>query len=225
VRSASALSGSRLLRRDAEENRRRILTAAEEAFAEQGLEVPVDEIARRAQVGMGTLYRRFPSKAALVEAIFEEYLERVAGIAEDALAADDPWAGLGRFLEQTVGLQAENRGFAAIVMVKTRDEKLLGKARSRVTPLIVRLVERAQAAGVLRPDVVYEDVSVLLWTTARVVEATRDIAPEFWRRYLALTLDGLRPEVATPLPHPPLTERQHRRAMERLSEQLAGRRG
>ena len=85
-----------------------------------------------------------------------------------------------------MALQAENRGFAAIVAVHLRDEQLLAAARRRVTPLMQQLLERAQAAGVVRPDIVHEDISVLFWTSARVVDATRDIAPEFWRRYLTL---------------------------------------
>ena len=91
-----------------------------------------------------------------------------------------------------------------------------------MTPLMQQLVERAQAAGVVRPDIVHEDISVLFWTSARVVDATRDIAPEFWRRYLTLSLDGLRLQDATALPHPPLTQSQHRDAMERLASQFAG---
>jgi AcrR family transcriptional regulator len=221
VGSASPFTGTPL-RRDAEANRRRILAAAAEAFARQGLDVPVDEIARRAGVGMGTLYRRFPTKAALVEAIFEEHLDRLAALAEQALLDDDPWRGLAGFIERTVALQAENRGFAAIMAVHLRDEQLLTGARRRVTPVVTRLIERAQAAGVLRPDVVHEDISVLFWTSARVVDATRDVAPEFWRRHLSLSLDGLRPAGATPLPHPPLTPAQHREAMQRLASQFAG---
>ena len=220
--SASVVSGSNL-RRDAEENRLRILAAAADAFAEHGLEVPVDEIARRAEVGVGTLYRRFPTKAALVEAIFEEQLDRLAAMAEEGLRDDDPWRGLAGFLERTVALQAESRGFAAIMAVHLRDEKLLAESRSRVKPLVAALVESAQAAGVLRPDVVPEDISVLFWTSARVVDATRDAAPEFWRRHLALALDGLRPQGATPLPHPPLTSEQYQQAMRGLASQLSGR--
>jgi AcrR family transcriptional regulator len=221
VPSASTLSGSGL-RRDAEANRRRILAAAADAFAEHGLEVPVDEIARRAGVGMGTLYRRFPTKAALVEAIFEEHLDRLAALAEDGLRDDDPWRGFAGFLERTVALQAENRGFAAIVAVHLRDEQLLGAARKRLTPLVEELIRRAQDAGALRADVVHEDISVLFWTSARVVDATREVAPEFWRRHLTLALDGLRSQGATPLPHPALSRAQHVKAMKGLAPQFAG---
>jgi AcrR family transcriptional regulator len=222
VGSASTLTGSRVLRRDAEANRRRILAAAADAFAEHGLDVPVDEIARRAEVGTGTVYRRFPTKAALVDAIFEEHLDRLGELAGESLTDTDPWRGLAGFLERTVALQAENRGFAAIVAVHLRDEDLLAAARGRVKSLVTELVERAQAAGALRPDIVHEDIAVLFWTSARVVDATRDVAPEFWRRYLALALDGLRPQGATPLPHPPLTAEQYRGAMRGLASQFAG---
>jgi AcrR family transcriptional regulator len=220
VPSVSVQTDCRKLRRDAQANRERIISAAAEAFAEHGLEASVEEIARRAGVGMGTLYRRFPSKRALVDAIFEAHLEQLVLIAHRALDESDGWEGFCRFLEQAVALQADNRGFAEIVAVHLRDEALLTRARARVVPPLRRLIERAQAAGELRPDVVYQDVSVLLWTTGRVVEATREIAPHFWRRHLALALDGLRTTDAQPLPEPALTIVQHRKAMERLAEQL-----
>ncbi len=218
--STSQPAVRRGLRRDAQANRERILRAAAAAFAENGLEASVEEIAARAGVGIGTLYRRFPSKAALVDAIFEDQLEELARIASEALEEGDAWAGLCGFLEQAVSLQAKSRGFCEIVAVHLRDENLLAKARARVRPLLVQLIERSQAAGALRGDVVYEDISVLLWTSGRVVDATRQVAPEFWRRHLALALDGLRSCAAPPLPHPPLTPGQHEKAMERLAEQL-----
>ncbi len=196
------------------------MLAADEVFARHGLEASVEEIARHAGVGMGTLYRRFPNKAALIDAIFEGHLEELARVAQRALDNDDPWNGLCRFLEQVVSQQASNRGFAEIVAVHVQNEHLLATARARLKPLLRRLIERAQAAGALRSDVDYEDISVLLWTSARVVDATREIAPEFWRRHLALALDGLRALDATPLPHPPLTAAQHADAMERLAAQL-----
>jgi len=220
VSSVSDQGDPRGLRRDARANRERILGAAADAFAEHGLEASVEEIARRADVGMGTLYRRFPHKAALIDAIFEAHLDELARIARQALDDPDAWEGLRTFLEQTVSLQAHNRGFAEILAVHLRDEKLIAKARARVTPLLGQLIQRAQAAGALRPDIVYEDVSVLLWTSGHIVEATRDIAPAFWQRQLALALDALRATNASPLPQPPLTTSQHQRAMERFAEQL-----
>ena len=220
MHSTSEATTHRELRRDAQANRERILRAANDVFAEDGLGASVEEIARRAGVGMGTLYRRFPHKTALIDAIFESHLDEDARIAEQALGDPDAWEGFSSFLEQAVSLQAGNRGFAEIVAVHLRDENLVSKARARVTPLLRQLVERAQDAGVLRPDIVYEDISVLLWTSGRVVDATREISPAFWKRQLALALDGLRASNASPLPEPPLTALQHRSAMERFARQL-----
>jgi AcrR family transcriptional regulator len=207
------------LRRDARENRDRILAAARTAFAEHGIDAGVEEIASRAGVGMGTLYRRFPTKDALIDAVFEEHLDRVAAAAEHALAAPDPWDGLLGYLTHVVGLQAADRGLSEILGAHLRTEQLLKRARTRIRPLVEQLIVRAQEDGGLRGDVVYEDISVLLWTTGRVVDATRDVEPEFWQRYLALTVDGLRAHSATPLPRPPLTPTKHSAAMHRFTQQ------
>ena len=171
---------------------------------------------------MGTLYRRFPTKAALVEAIFEEHLDRLAALAEEALARGGPWRGLAGFLERTVALQAENRGFAAIVAVHLRDEKLLAAARRRVTPL-VRQLRRAGAGGGRaaaghRPR---GHLGALLDERARGGRDPRRRAGVL-AALLALALDGCAPQDATKLPHPPLTASQHREAMERLASQFAG---
>jgi AcrR family transcriptional regulator len=207
----------RPLRRDARENRDRVLEAARGAFAELGTDASVEEIASRANVGMGTLYRRFPTKDALIDAVFEGHLDRIAIAAEQALQATDAWEGLD-YLAFVVELQAADRGLSEIVGANLRTEQLLGRARTRLRPLVQRLIIRAQEAGKLRADVVFEDISVLLWTTGRVVDATRDVAPEFWQRYLALTVDGLRAQDASHLPQPPLTPARHREAMRRFTQ-------
>jgi len=209
----------RPLRRDARENRDRILVAARAAFAELGLDAGVEEIAGRAGVGMGTLYRRFPTKDALIEAVFEEHLDRLAASAEEALENPDSWEGLLGYLAGVVRLQSSDRGFSEALGSHLDGEHLLARARTRIRPLVEEIVLRAQAAGSLRPDVAYEDVSVLLWTTGRVVDATRDVAPQFWERYLALLVDGLRAGRATPLPRPPLTPAKHSAAIQRFMQQ------
>ena len=217
--SAYKLASPRPLRRDARENRDRILVAARAAFAESGLDAGVEEIASRAGVGTGTLYRRFPTKEALIDAVFEEHLDRLAGLAEEALAAPDACDGLLEYLARVVGLQCADRGLSELLGAHLRTEQQLARARTRIRPLVEQLLARAQEQGALRPDIVYEDISVLLWTTGRVVDATRDVEPRFWQRYLALTVDGLRAESATPLPQPPLTRAKHSAAMHRFMQQ------
>jgi AcrR family transcriptional regulator len=209
----------RPLRRDAKENRERILVAARGLFAELGIDASVEEIATRAGVGMGTLYRRFPTKDALVDAIFEEHLDGMAAAAERALETADGWDGLVEYLTYVVNLQATDRGLTDIVGVQLRTEERVAQARSRLRPLVQRLIERAQESGKLRGDVIYEDISVLLWTTGRVADATRDIAPKFWQRHLALAVDGLRAAGASELPQPALSAAKHRQAMRRFAQQ------
>ncbi len=218
MHSAYPAPVDRPLRRDARENRERILEAAQRAFAELGTDASVEEIACRAGVGIGTLYRRFPTKDALIDAVFESHLDRIAAAAEQALEEPDAWEALLGYLAFVVGLQAADRGFSEIVGANLPNEELLRRARRRLRPLVQRLIVQAQESGELRADVVYEDVSVLLWTTGRVVGATRDVAPEFWQRYLALTVDGLRARNASELPQPPLTPAKHRAAMRRFAQ-------
>jgi AcrR family transcriptional regulator len=196
----------RPLRRDAQANRERIVTAARAAFTAEGLEVPVEEIARRAGVGMGTLYRRFPAKEDLIDAVFEDVLAEYVRAAEEAVAADDAWAGFCGFLERAFALHAENNGLKDLVATQARGRTRAEAARARVRPLVRRVIERAQQDGELRADFRAEDMPLLLWTGARVIEATSSVAPELWRRYLGLLLDGLRAGAATPLPHRALTE-------------------
>lgn len=211
----------RPLRRDAHENRERLVEAAREAFAELGIDASVEEIATRAGVGIGTLYRRFPTKDALVDAIFEEHMDELVAAAERELEAEDGWDGLVSYLTFVVHRQATDRGLNDIVGAQLQTEERVAQARSRLRPVVQKLVDNAQASGRLRGDVVYEDVSVLLWTTGRVADATRDVAPLFWQRHLALAIDGLRAAGASQLPQPPLTAAKHTAAMRQFTQQRA----
>ena len=206
------------LRRDAAANRERILDAARRLFSQQGLDASMDDVARAAGVGAGTLYRRFPTKEALVDAILGEVLERYHAFSLEALRREDAFAGLELLLEQTVKLQIENRAFLDVIALRLRDEPQLAAARERVRPLIEQLVAKAQAQGTLRGDLAPADVQVLVWELGRMVETTGGLAPELWRRYLALALDGLRVEAARPLPHPPPTSAELDRAMGETAE-------
>jgi AcrR family transcriptional regulator len=193
------------LRADAERNRRRILEAAAERFAAKGLSVGLDEIAHHAGVGVGTAYRRFPDKRRLIEALFEDRLDRVVELAERALEADDAWEGLTGFLEQATELQIENRGLRELVFGSDHGTALAARARARLAPLTEQLVRRAQESGPLRADVVATDVPLLQFMASSAAELTPPDAPELWRRYLALVMDGLRTPEPHPLPQPGLS--------------------
>jgi AcrR family transcriptional regulator len=211
--TVSVVATETQLRRDAAANRERILETSRRLFADQGLETSMDEIARTAGVGPATLYRRFPTKEALLDAVLSDVLERFQGFAQEALQSDDAFAGLELLLVHATQLQAENRGLLDILVLRLPQEPQLARARARFWPLVERLVERAQQQGTLRTDLAPTDITVLIWELGRVVDTTSSYAPDLWRRYLALALDGLRPQAARPLPRPPLTHRQIDKAM------------
>jgi AcrR family transcriptional regulator len=205
----------RPLRRDAELNRQRILRAAAEIFTEQGLEATLDDVARQAGVGVGTVYRRFPDKEALADALFTDRLDALVALAEDALADPDEWGSLVSFLEQAGALLAADRGLRQLFMFATYGYDRVGQARARMQPLVSTLVSRAQAAGAVRADLCPTDVPLIEFMLAGVAEYARNARPQVWRRYLALLLDGLRPERAGPgtLPEPALTPDEFQAAM------------
>src|SRR4051794_39871605 len=122
----------RPLRADAARNRARVLDAARAAFAEGGLDVGVEEIARRAGVGKGTLYRRFPTKEALVRAIFDDILEEIARLVEEADAEPDPWTAFARYLHATARMQASNQGFYDVVAQRLGAAALTQQQRESV---------------------------------------------------------------------------------------------
>ena len=199
---------ARPLRRDAERNRQRILVAAGELFAERGLSVTLDDIARHAGVGVGTVYRRFPDKDVLIDALFEERLTMLCDAAEAALARDDAWEGLVLFLERGGALQADDRGLKELVGSGTHGGGGVLQARDRLRSLVTQVFDRAKAAGVVRDDVIAFDAPLIFMMLGAVMDRTRDVTPELWRRYLGLILDGLRPDAASALPHPPLDAAQ-----------------
>jgi AcrR family transcriptional regulator len=190
------------LRRDAERNRQRILKAASEVFTERGLDVTLDEVARHAGVGVGTVYRRFRTKEDLVEALFVDRIDAIAALAEEAAEAPDPWSGLVSFMEQGVEMLAGDLGLKQMLMFGTYGRDRVAYARQQNAPRVTRLVERAQAAGQVRSDLRQTDIPFIVFMLAEAVQFACGLSPEIWRRYLTLVLDGMRPERAgvTPLP-------------------------
>jgi AcrR family transcriptional regulator len=205
----------RPLRRDAERNRRRILDTAQKVFAERGLDVSLDEIASLAGLGVGTVYRRFPTKEALVDALFEDRLREVVECGERALADPDAWRGLVSFMEGTSALQSLDRGLREVLLGSRYGHDRTARVRDGLQPIITRLVARAQEQGRLRADAAPTDIPVIAVMLAAVVDYAREVRPDVWRRYLAIVLDGLRaePGKATPLGQDPLTPDQVDEAM------------
>ena len=189
------------LRADAERNRQRLLISAKELFAERGVDVTLDEIARHAGVGTGTAYRRFPNKDALIEALMADRIGELAAIAEECLEDPDPWRGLAGYFERALALQASDRGLKDVLFSPGRGRDRVAHARRSLAPIVTRLVRRAVDAGVVRGDIATSDVPVINFMLNTVVDFGRDVEPELYRRYLTIVLDGLRPrEDPTPLP-------------------------
>jgi AcrR family transcriptional regulator len=195
---------SRPRRADAERNRSRILAAASELFAQRGLDASMPELAERAGVGVGTLYRAFPDKDHLLGAVMAERLRWLAAEIEVAIEGADPWAAFTDVIWKGATLHVKDRAFhqcmrAALELPEVRE------ARGHTLDAFQRLIERAQAAGVMRPDVVAEDIPMLM----AGVGLSRAAGPGVqWERHLAVVIDGLRAEGAHPLPSKPLSRAQ-----------------
>lgn len=214
------------LRSDARRNRARLVASARDLFAAAGVDVSVEEITRHAAVGMGTLYRHFPTKEELIDAVLEEAFDEFVGLARAALAEPDAWTGLCRFFEGALALCAQNRGLKDVVATREHGCGRAAAMRRKLVPLLARLVARGHREGALRLDFSPQDIALVLWSGESVIERSADLSPELWRRHLGLLLDGLRPAAATPLPSPPLTraqlERSRREPGRRRAQAAAG---
>src|SRR3981081_11212 len=157
--STTPPASERPLRRDAERNRLRILQAAREVFADRGLDASLDQIAAHAGVGIGTVYRRFPDKDTLIDALFEERIDEVPAAGQRALCASDPWEGLVGFLQQANALQARDRGLRQALL--SRGAHRTERAREKIIPIATELVARAHQAGSLRADFDVFDVRLI----------------------------------------------------------------
>jgi AcrR family transcriptional regulator len=195
------------LRKDAAENRERLLAAASELFAERGLGVTLNDIAHHAGVGVGTAYRRFPNKEALIDALFEKRLQAVVDVAQEALDDPDAWNGLLTFLERALSMRHGDRGLDEIMNNRLLGDERVSQVRDRIAPIITKLVAKAKRQGVVRPDFDQSDLIFIQLALSAITEATRDVSPALYRRYLTLFLDGIRTDRSTftPLPAPALS--------------------
>jgi AcrR family transcriptional regulator len=180
---------ARPLRRDAVRNRELILETAAQVFAEHGLDAGYDEIARRAGIGVGTVYRRFPERSELVQALFESRIEEIVAIVEAASKLPDAWDGLTFFLDKAIERQVNDRGLKEVMVQTIEEGDHVTVGRERLGPLLDDLITRAQGEGTLRTDVETTDIGMLLMLVSSM---TTPEQPDLWRRYLALLLEGLR---------------------------------
>jgi AcrR family transcriptional regulator len=179
-------------RSDARRNRKRVIKAARECMARDGLDAQMEEIARRAKVGVGTVYRHFKTKDDLVEALAAERFERLRDLALDALANDDPWDAFEAFMRASARIQTDDRALSEVLTSRPDTMRRAAEAVD-ILGLVDRILGRAQAAGVVRDDARAHDVPMIMCALAgtfRNPHADPD-------RYIGITLDGLRAPGAT----------------------------
>jgi AcrR family transcriptional regulator len=198
-RVAAATMEPRPLRRDAEVNLSRILIAARDVFAEHGYEASMEEIAMRADVGVGTLYRRFPNKADLLDAVVEAAQVRKRQIAETILADVAPGDGVFEFVRRCIAVPSCWRATISAPPWRTS-----GTGLGQTAPLLQEILERSQQAGSVRPDLQVADIVVVLMAVRSIADVCDSKSSKPSLRFLELLLDGLRPGHAAPS-HDPLT--------------------
>ncbi|MGW7085168.1 TetR/AcrR family transcriptional regulator [Streptomyces sp. NPDC054871] len=197
-------------RRDARRNWDLLVDAAREVFAEQGLEAPLDVIARRAGVGNATLYRNFPTRAALVDAVFHDLLTGTMAAGDQARTAPDAWAALNEYLRAVFVTLAADRGTNDLMTTRLEGVDALRAVHAHNRETVDVLLSRGRAQGTVRADATTEDVLFALAALGRAIPAlTTATTPDAWRRPLTLLLDGLCAAPATtPLPDTALTADQ-----------------
>jgi AcrR family transcriptional regulator len=190
------------LRTDAAANRARILEVARETFAEEGLDVPMSELARRAGLGVATLYRRFPTKEDLVAEAFAEQMDSCAGLLDAALADPDPWRAFCWMITEVCAMQAKDKGFAAAFVTAFPHSTEFREFRERGQRGFAELVRRAQAVGALRRDFDPADLPLILQANSGLRAPTPEATTAASRRLVAYLLQSFRAEGAAPLPRP-----------------------
>jgi AcrR family transcriptional regulator len=195
--------GRQPLRTDAERNRSRIVAAAQRVFAEQGLDAPLTDVARHAGVGIATLYRRYPTREALITGAYARQMADYARSVDAALADPDPWNGFRTLIEQVCAMQAADRGFTDVLTMTFPSARAFEAERSHAYQGFIELIARAKDAGRLRQDFSPEDMVLLLMANAGVVAATGDAVPGAWRRVTAYMIQAFAAGHADTLPPAP----------------------
>ncbi|UDY23959.1 TetR/AcrR family transcriptional regulator [Nocardioides sp. Kera G14] len=198
------------LRVDAARNRERIVDAAARLFAAHGLDVPLEDVAREAGVGIATLYRRFPTRRDLVVATLRKIGAAYLEVIDRACAEPDPWEGVRTLMLGLTELQASDAALRELVVKRFPGSDEIERMKVSVQDRIEDLLERARASGGLRPDITRSDVALILLGTSEIVRRTADHCSDAWRRYAALQLEALRSRTdPEPLPPAPSVEAVH----------------
>ena len=204
-------AAARPLRKDAVRNRTLLIDAAREVFARRGLEASLDDVAKHAGLGVGTAYRHFANKHELLTALMSQTIDQIVAEAERAAQMKDPWQALVAFMEAALEVQARDRGLREVFM-GVHDSEMLDRVHDRLSPPLNDIVRRARRAKVVRSDLEVTDVGMMITMLCAVAEVAGDADPNLWRRYLALSLDGIKPG-GSKLPVKALDEATMRQAM------------
>ncbi|MFY9487743.1 MAG: helix-turn-helix domain-containing protein [Solirubrobacterales bacterium] len=196
--------GPRPQRADAARNRQLLIAAAIDVFCEDGLDASVAKIAKRAGVGTGTLFRNFATKDDLIEAVVEARMTQLDEIGSAALTEADPLKGFEQFIFAAADLNAADRGFSQALHQRVIDRPELQACKQRAIATATKVLKRAQAAGVVRKEIVAEDLRVLMMSAINQDPELTAATPNLHHRYLRIMLDGLRPEGASRLPADPV---------------------
>ena len=188
------------MRADARRNRARVLEAARICFAEGGLDAQVDDVARRAGVGVGTVYRHFPTKDALLRALADDHFERMESLLREVEDQPDAWDAFSSFVWRAAEMMAADRGLAQVLAERPEAMGEAAEAREGLQPAVEALVARGKKAKVLRADFEWWDVPMMMCVLGHAVQAQ---GPNMnLDRYVTLLLDGVRTKGSTPLPAP-----------------------
>jgi AcrR family transcriptional regulator len=190
----STAAQPRPLRADAARNRARIIAAAAEVFAERGLDVTLDDIAAHAGLGVGTVYRRFADREELVEALFDERMQKTSERMQAALQvpAEQAGAALITVIRDSCEEVARDRGLRQVMLSSAYGQNRIARCRDEMRVIVEELVVRAKATGELRPDFEATDVAMLFLMVGAIVDFAGPVAPDLWRRYFEMLMDGLR---------------------------------
>ena len=191
----------RALRADARRNREAVIAAAKKLFADEGLDAQMPDVAKAARVGVGTVYRHFPTKEDLIAALAAERFERLAEKARDAIAAEDPWEGLCDFIRFSAQIQADDRGLCEVMGSRPEVMEVSAYAVG-LDELAAEMVKRAKGSGKLRKDLEWRDIPMIACGLGRITPAEMGPAAGRWPRLVEIVIDGLRAPGNSKLPKP-----------------------